>query len=143
MGILKDLGVPTRKEFKERKMRKQQEKTNKRIRKEVIYMNFPIDEVDDAINAAEGHAKSAEKKEQKKYDPMKEVIESGDAANIIRVARVEKDMTQQKLADLLGRSRQTIIKLERDKTHFASLSVANAADLCEALDLDFAQVPRR
>ena len=54
--------------------------------------------------------------------------------NRIKVARAEKDMSQEKLAELTGISRQTILAIEKGQFN---PSAKSALIICAALDKKF------
>jgi putative transcriptional regulator len=57
--------------------------------------------------------------------------------NKIKVARAEKDMSQEKLAELTGISRQTIIAIEKGQFN---PSAKSALIICVALDKKFEEL---
>ncbi|BDZ55407.1 helix-turn-helix domain-containing protein [Agromyces marinus] len=56
-----------------------------------------------------------------------------DWGNIVRDRRIELGMTQEELADRIGRARQWVVRFESG--HAGSASIGNLISLLDALDL--------
>lgn len=57
-----------------------------------------------------------------------------------KIARIKKDLTQQKLSEMTGMSIATINKIEKGTKSIDSMKVENLKKICEILDLDIIEV---